>query len=242
MDISVGGIISRGPGLAFTEGHAVSPEGRTTPEDAGIWSDAHAAAWKPIVEFSHSQNQKIGIQIVHSGRKASTVPPWANAPPLAGPEIGGWPDNAWGPSTVPFSPDLPTPHELSVEGIKRIVRDFANAAKRSIEVGFDVIEIHAAHGFLLSSFLSPLSNHRQDNYGGSFENRIRLTLEVVDAIRAVIPAETPLFLRQVLCRLAIQAQILTPLQHLWNRMAGDGRAWRAFLEGRRYRQDCTHPR
>jgi len=124
---------------------------------------------------------------------------------------------------VPFASSFPTPHELTVEGIKKVVQAFADAAKRSIEAGFDVIEIHNAHGYLLSSFLSPISNQRKDNYGGSFENRIRLTLEVVDAIRAVIPAETPLFLRQVLRGLAFQrtnrsSNIASPAPSGWIRL------------------------
>ncbi|KAH9484842.1 NADPH dehydrogenase afvA [Psilocybe cubensis] len=190
----LGGIISRGPGLSFVEATAVTPEGRITPQDVGIWSDAHADALAHVVEFAHSQSQKIGIQLAHAGRKASTVAPWLNGS-LAGPELGGWPDDIWGPSSIPFTPGDPNPKELTVEGIKKIVNAFAEGAKRAVKAGFDVIEIHNAHGYLLSSFVCPTSNKRTDNYGGSFANRIRFTLEVVDAVRAVIPKTMPLFLR-----------------------------------------------
>ncbi|KAF8974265.1 hypothetical protein BDZ97DRAFT_1911465 [Flammula alnicola] len=154
----------------------VVPEGRISPDDVGIWSDAHVKPLAQIVEFAHSQGQKIAIQLGHAGRKASTIAPYLYGPPLAPKAEGGWPDDVWGPST-------------------RVVTAFSDGAKRAIAAGFDVIEIHGAHGFLLSSFLSPQNNNRTDQYGGSFENRIRLTLEVVDAIRAVIPKDTPLFLR-----------------------------------------------
>ncbi|PPQ92802.1 hypothetical protein CVT25_004060 [Psilocybe cyanescens] len=192
----LGGIVSRGPGLTISEAVAVVPEGRITPEDAGIWSDAHAEALKPVVDFAHSQNQKIGIQLAHAGRKASCIAPWLNSEnPLATEDLGGWPSNVWAPSAIPFHPLYPQPKELSVEGIKNVVSAFVDAAKRAVAVGFDVIEVHSAHGYLLSSFLSPTSNKRTDNYGGSFENRTRLLLEIVDAIRAVIPQDMPLFVR-----------------------------------------------
>jgi len=191
----IGGIISRGPGLAFIEATAVVPEGRITPEDSGLWSDEHGEALSKIVEFAHSQSQKIGIQIGHAGRKASTVAPWVNAPALAKEDVGGWPNNVWGPSPIAFHPTYPTPKELTVDDIKRTVSAFVDAAKRAVKAGFDVIEIHGAHGYLISSFLSPAANKRTDQYGGSFENRIRLALEVVDAVRAVIPKDMPLFFR-----------------------------------------------
>jgi 2,4-dienoyl-CoA reductase-like NADH-dependent reductase (Old Yellow Enzyme family) len=187
--------LTRGPGLTFVEASAVVPEGRITPECVGIWSDAHAEALSKIVEFSHSQGQKIAIQLAHSGRKGSTNAVWLTGPSTATKEAGGWPDNVWGPSTVPFQSTYPQPKELTQEGIKNVVNAFAEAAKRAVAVGFDVIEIHSAHGYLLSSFLSPTSNKRTDKYGGSFENRIRLTVEVVDAVRAAIPKATPLFVR-----------------------------------------------
>lgn len=191
----VGGIFTRGVGLTVVEATAVLPEGRITPEDTGIWSDEHAEALSKITAFAHAQNQKIGIQLAHAGRKASCIAPWLDAAPLAPVEEGGWPDNVWGPSAIPFMPGYPQPRELTVDGIKKIVQAFADAAKRAVAAGFDVIEVHSAHGYLLSSFLSPTSNKRTDEYGGSFENRIRFTLEVVDAIRAVIPETIPFFVR-----------------------------------------------
>lgn len=148
-----------------------------------------------IVDFAHAQNQKIGIQLAHAGRKASTVAPWLSFSQIATKEAGGWPDNLWAPSAIPYAETYPVPKELTTGDIKDLVKAYVSAAERSIRAGFDVIEIHNAHGYLLHSFLSPVSNKRTDEYGGSFENRIRLTLEVVDAVRAAIPADTPLFLR-----------------------------------------------
>ncbi|THH32909.1 hypothetical protein EUX98_g1240 [Antrodiella citrinella] len=191
----MGGIITRGPGLSFVEATAVLPEGRITPEDAGLWSDAHIAPWRRIVDFAHSQNQKIGIQLAHAGRKASAVAPWLDSGLVASKAAGGWPDNVRGPTDVPFAPTYATPVPLSVADIKDVVGAFAQAAKRALKAGFDVIEIHNAHGYLLNSFISPATNTRTDQYGGSFENRIRFTLEVVDAIRAVIPPSMPFFVR-----------------------------------------------
>lgn len=191
----VGGIVTRGPGLSFVEATAVLPEGRITPEDAGIWDDKHVKAWGELVTFAHSQGQKIGIQLAHAGRKASTIAPWILAAPTATTEQGGWPEDVVGPSAVPFHPAFAQPKEISVEGIKKVVAAFVDAAKRSVAAGFDVIEIHSAHGYLLSSFMSPRANKRTDEYGGSFENRIRLTIEVIDAVRAVIPDTMPLFVR-----------------------------------------------
>jgi 2,4-dienoyl-CoA reductase-like NADH-dependent reductase (Old Yellow Enzyme family) len=194
-DAHIGGIVSRGPGLTFIEATGVVPEGRITPEDTGIWSDSHVAPLKSIVTFAHSQNQKIGIQLAHAGRKASTVAPWLSFSAIAVKEAGGWPDNVVGPSAIKYSDTFPEVRALTREEVKDVVKAFEEGTKRALEAGFDVIEIHAAHGYLLSEFLSPVSNQRTDEYGGSFENRIRLTLEVVDAIRAIIPEDMPLFLR-----------------------------------------------
>ncbi|KAH9887890.1 FMN-linked oxidoreductase [Cubamyces lactineus] len=191
----LGGIFTRGPGLTIVEATAVLPEGRITPECAGIWNDEQAAAWAKIVEFAHSQGQKIGIQLAHAGRKASTLAPFVNMGRVADEAANGWPDDVWGPSAIPFNDQFPQPKELTKEGIKRIVKGFVDAARRALRAGFDVIEIHGAHGYLISSFLSPMSNKRTDEYGGSFENRIRLAVEVVDAVRAVIPPSMPLFFR-----------------------------------------------
>jgi len=190
----LGGIFTRGPGLSIIEATAVTPEGRITPEDAGIWSDAHVEPLRTIVEFAHSQGQKIGIQIGHAGRKASTVAPWLGGS-IASEAAGGWPENVWAPSAIPFHPDYPHPKALTKEGIAGLVKAFVDAARRALQAGIDVIELHNAHGYLLHEFVSPVSNTRTDEYGGSFENRIRFTLEVIDAVRAVIPKEMPLFLR-----------------------------------------------
>lgn len=191
----LGGIMTRGPGLVFVEATGVVPEGRISPEDVGLWSDEQAEALAEIVKFAHSQNQKMGIQLAHAGRKASTYAPWIAGEYLATEAANGWPDNVWGPSAIPFNDSVAIPKELTKEGIKRIVQAFVDAAKRAVKAGIDVIEIHNAHGYLLHSFISPVSNKRTDEYGGSFENRTRLTLEIVDAVREVIPEDMPLFLR-----------------------------------------------
>jgi 2,4-dienoyl-CoA reductase-like NADH-dependent reductase (Old Yellow Enzyme family) len=191
----LGGIVQRGPGLTIVEATAVTPEGRITPEDSGLWEDGQIAPLKRIVEFAHSQNQKIGIQIAHAGRKASTVAPWLSRGATAEVEAGGWPDNVLAPSPIAFDEAYPRPKELTPEGIRRIKDAFVACAKRSVEAGFDVIEIHGAHGYLMHEFLSPVSNKRTDQYGGSFENRTRLAREVTEAVRAVIPKDMPLFFR-----------------------------------------------
>ncbi|KIW16425.1 hypothetical protein PV08_06477 [Exophiala spinifera] len=191
----LGGIIQRGPGLTMVEATAVTPEGRITPEDSGLWQDSQIAPLRRIVEFAHGQSQKIAIQIAHAGRKASTVAPWLSLGDTARPEANGWPDDTVAPSAIAFSPTFPHPNALTLEGIQRIKDDFVATAKRAVEAGFDVIEIHNAHGYLLHEFLSPVSNKRTDAYGGSWENRTRLTREVVKAVRAAIPADMPLFLR-----------------------------------------------
>ncbi|KAG2084952.1 hypothetical protein BD769DRAFT_1374609 [Suillus cothurnatus] len=184
---SVGGIFTRGPGLSMIEATAVVSEGRVTAEDVGLWKDSQIEPLRKIVEFAHSQNQKVGIQLAHAGWKASTVVPWLSSGVAATERIGGWPDNVWGPSTVPYKDTYPVPKEISKAQIKAIVVAFAEATRRVLKAGIDVIEIHNGHGYLL--------NKRTDEYGGSFENRIHLTIEVVDAICDVIPENMPLFLR-----------------------------------------------
>ncbi|KAG9233018.1 putative mannose-1-phosphate guanyltransferase [Amylocarpus encephaloides] len=194
----LGGIISRGPGLAMIEATAPVPEGRITPEDVGIWSDSHLQgpySLKAVVDFAHSQNQKIAIQIAHAGRKASTVAPWLSFGAVATPEINGWPDNVKAPSAIPYNEDHCTPTALTLDEIEDLKKKWAEGVKRAVKAGFDVVEIHNAHGYLLHEFLSPVSNKRSDKYGGSFENRIRLTLEIVEATRAAMPEGMPLFLR-----------------------------------------------
>ncbi|TFK73402.1 FMN-linked oxidoreductase [Pluteus cervinus] len=191
----LGGIFTRGPGLTVVEATAVVPEGRISPEDAGLWSDDQIESHAQVVAFAHSQGQKIGIQLSHAGRKASTVAPWIEGSHLASEDVGGWPDDVWAPSAIAYSSTYPQPKELSLEGIQRVVKAFEDATIRAIKAGYDVIEIHAAHGYLLHQFLSPATNKRTDEYGGSFDSQVKLTLEVVDVIRRVIPADMPLFLR-----------------------------------------------
>lgn len=177
-----------GVGLIIAEASGVVPEGRITHHCAGIWSDEQALAWKKIVDFIHQNTEtKIGIQLAHAGRKAST---W-NGKQLSLEE--GWRTVA--PSEIPYLEGEILPHALTKEEIKNIVLAFKDAAKRSISVGFDLIEIHAAHGYLISQFLSPLSNNRTDEYGGNFENRVRFLIEIVDAVNEVLNENVPLFVR-----------------------------------------------
>ncbi|RYV49587.1 NADH:flavin oxidoreductase/NADH oxidase [Pengzhenrongella frigida] len=178
--------------LVLAEAAAVVPEGRITPQDAGLWSDEQAVAWARIVDFVHARGALAGIQLAHAGRKASTYAPWA-APSGSIPVAdGGWP--ALAPSGEPF-PGYAAPSAMTSAQITALPRDFAAAAARADDAGFDVVEVHAAHGYLLHEFLSPLSNDRTDEYGGSLENRARLVVEVVDAVRAVWPQHKPLFVR-----------------------------------------------
>ena len=181
-----------GAGLILTEATAVCPQGRISPQDTGLWNEAQGAAWRRIVDFVHAQGAAIGVQLAHAGRKASTDQPWRGGKPLAA-DAGGWPPEA--PSALPFAPDHPTPHALSVEEIGQLVAQFRDAARRADAAGFDTVEIHAAHGYLLHEFLSPLSNARTDAYGGSLANRARLLREVVAEVRAVWPAPRPLLVR-----------------------------------------------
>jgi len=181
-----------GAGLAFTEATAVLPEGRISPQDLGIWDDRHVATLSRITRFIHEQGCIAGMQLAHAGRKASTFRPWDGRGAV--PESqGGWRPVA--PSPVPFADGYAQPQALTTDGIAEIVGAFAAAARRALSAGFRVIEIHAAHGYLLHQFYSPYSNQRTDGYGGSFENRTRLFREVVDAVREVWPERLPLFAR-----------------------------------------------
>jgi 2,4-dienoyl-CoA reductase-like NADH-dependent reductase (Old Yellow Enzyme family) len=182
-----------GAGLVLTEATAVLPEGRISPQDLGIWSDDHIEPLARIVRFIHEQGSVAGMQLAHAGRKASTYRPWdGNGAILE--KDGGWNDVV-APSALRFTDSYPMPKELSIDAIKNITSAFAAAARRACEAGFRVIEIHAAHGYLLHEFLSPLSNHRADAYGGSFENRTRLLRETVAAVRKSWPERAPLFVR-----------------------------------------------
>jgi 2,4-dienoyl-CoA reductase-like NADH-dependent reductase (Old Yellow Enzyme family) len=190
--VHLGSLARGGAGLVFTEATAVLPEGRISPADTGIWNDMQVEAWRRIAGFVRSQETVPGIQLAHAGRKASTEPPWLGRAYVP-PEQGGW-ANVVGPSAVPFGA-LPPPRELTTEQIGEIVTAFGAAARRAVQAGFEVVEIHSAHGYLLHSFLSPLSNLRDDRYGGSFDNRVRMLLEVVDAVRAEWPDDRPLLVR-----------------------------------------------
>jgi 2,4-dienoyl-CoA reductase-like NADH-dependent reductase (Old Yellow Enzyme family) len=191
----LGGILQRGPGLTLVEATAVQENGRITPEDCGLWKDSQKEPFRKIVEFAHSQGQKIGIQLAHAGRKASTVAPWLSKGDVAGKDLNGWPDNVYAPSAIAFNENHCQPKEMSIDDIEKFKTDFKAAILRAVDVGFDTIELHNAHGYLLHSFLSPASNHRTDKYGGSFENRTRLTLELVDLARQTIPKDMPLLVR-----------------------------------------------
>ncbi|MGK5731745.1 NADH:flavin oxidoreductase/NADH oxidase [Streptomyces sp. URMC 124] len=180
-----------GAGLILVEATAVSPQGRISPADLGLWNDTQVAALRRITSFLSERGTVPGIQLAHAGRKAATDRPWRGDGPVG-------PEEAWqvaGPSAVPYAEGYPVPDELTVEQIQQIVGQFADAARRALAAGFRVVEVHGAHGYLIHEFLSPLANRRTDRYGGSFENRARFALEVVDAVRGVWPQELPVFFR-----------------------------------------------
>ena len=181
-----------GAGLIITEATGVSPEGRISSEDLGIWKDEHIEKLSQITAFISAQGCVPGVQLAHAGRKASTAVPWKGRAEVPQSQ-GGWQTVA--PSAVPFSDTYPKPVALDLAGIDKVVSDFTAAAQRALQAGFKVIEIHAAHGYLVHQFLSPLSNHRTDEYGGSFENRIRLLLRIIADVQTVWPADLPIFTR-----------------------------------------------
>ncbi|MGH9711812.1 MAG: NADH:flavin oxidoreductase/NADH oxidase [Candidatus Acidiferrales bacterium] len=181
-----------GASLVFTEASAVTPEGRISPQDLGIYKEEHIENLSRIARFISEQGAIPGIQLAHAGRKGSTLRPWDGSGAIPRPN-GGWTPVA--PSAIPFAESYPNPEALDVNGIRAVVKAFADAAMRACIAGFGVVEIHAAHGYLLHEFLSPLSNQRTDSYGGSFENRTRIVLEVISAVRRVWPESAPLFLR-----------------------------------------------
>ncbi|GHJ84092.1 hypothetical protein NliqN6_0494 [Naganishia liquefaciens] len=205
--VHYGSMATRGIGAIVMEATAVVPEGRISPEDAGIWDDSHIAPLKRIVDFCHAQGTLIGIQLAHAGRKASCLAPWVqeqmdNDPQykgikegrsVAAEEVGGWPDNVQAPSAIPFSETYPKPKEMTAAKIDELKKAFADAVERCKKAGFDFIEIHGAHGYLLHNYVSPLSNHRTDTYGGSLPNRLRLPLEIARATRAAW--DKPIFYR-----------------------------------------------
>ena len=181
-----------GAGLIIGEACAIVPEGRISPHDIGIWKEAHIEYHQRITQFIESQGAVPGIQLAHAGRKASCDTPW-NGGGYLNLDNKGW--EIVGPSEIPFKPGSPTPNSLTIDQIEQVIHAFQLAAKRSLQAGYKIIEIHGAHGYLIHQFLSPLSNHRTDAYGGSFENRIRLLLKVVEAIQQVWPSNLPLFVR-----------------------------------------------
>lgn len=180
-------------GLVFTEATAITPEGRITPQCLGIWTDEHAAALKPIVEFIQSMGAVPGIQLAHAGRKGSTQAPFNGAKPIASDQAEGW--QCVAPSALPVAAGFSAPTELSIDEIKKLVVAFVAAAKRSIDCGFRVIELHGAHGYLMNSFLSPLSNERTDEYGGDINGRMRFPLEVARSVRKAVGEDIALFFR-----------------------------------------------
>lgn len=191
--VHLGARAAGGAGLVIAEATAVEARGRISPNDLGLWSDAHVEPLARVARFLRSQGAVAAVQLAHAGRKASTARPWDGGKPV-GADKGGWTDIV-APSATPFNEGYRTPHALSAGEIAGIVRAFAQAAQRADAAGFDMVEVHGAHGYLLHSFLSPLSNTRADAYGGSFDNRTRIMIEVVRAIRAVWPERKPLAVR-----------------------------------------------
>ncbi|KAK1722967.1 NADH:flavin oxidoreductase/NADH oxidase [Colletotrichum acutatum] len=185
----------RGAGLVLTEVQAVVPEGRISPEDLGIWDDSQLVAAKEVIDFVHSQGGHIGAQIGHAGRKASTVAPWIDRKAVAGEKGRGWPKDIYGPSAVAYSDDTYVPKEMTLKDIETLKAKWVDAVKRAVKVGYDTIEIHATHGYLINNFLSPTSNKRTDQYGGSFENRSRLLVELTELTRANVPDDYPVLVR-----------------------------------------------
>jgi len=181
-----------GAGLVMVEASAVTPQGRISPDDSGIWNSEQAGAFAPIVRFIREQGAVPGIQLAHAGRKASTDLPWKGSGPLDA-RNRGWQTVA--PSAIPFAPGHPLPREATAQDLEIILGQFVAAARRSAEAGFEVIELHMAHGYLLHEFLSPLSNHRTDEFGGSLENRLRFPLRIAKAVRDVWPEQLPVFVR-----------------------------------------------
>ena len=191
--VNLGSFARGGAGLVFTEASAVSPEGRISPEDTGIWNHEQQTAWARIVDFIHSQGAKAGIQLAHAGRKASTYSGFTAQRGGVADADGGWRPVA--PSPIAADGLRPDPEPLDAAGIAAVVTAFGAAAERAVAAGFDVLEVHAAHGYLLHEFLSPLSNQRQDEYGGAFENRVRIVLEVVREVRGRVDAGVPVVVR-----------------------------------------------
>lgn len=189
----------RGASLTIIEATSVLPNGRISPEDSGLWNDSQIAPIRRIADYLHSQGQKLGIQLAHAGRKASMVAPWLvpqrGKSILATEDANGWPNDVMGASAIKWGEGFAMPREMTSQDIQDVINGFRDSAKRAVAAGVDVIEIHAAHGYLLCSWLSPISNRRTDQHGGSFENRTRLLFEIIEAIREVIPSGMPLLVR-----------------------------------------------
>ncbi|KAL4883837.1 putative NADH-dependent flavin oxidoreductase [Aspergillus karnatakaensis] len=185
-----GAFATRGTALTIIEATSVTANGRTSPQDAGLWTDSQIAPLKRVVDFVHAQGQKIGIQLNHAGRKAGMLAPKVcpgGVPTVAMEQEGGWPGNIWGPCPIRYSDAYVLPRVMSLEDIEGVVKAFADAAGRAVTAGVDLIEVHAAHGYLIHQFLSPLSNTRTDEYGGSFENRTRFLRRIIQTIRDTVP-------------------------------------------------------
>jgi len=199
----LGNLALRGPSLVFCEATAVEPVGRLSPQDTGIWNQEQADSLTRVVKLVQASGSKFGMQLAHGGRKAGTYPPYHNFEESGGQlgrgivpkSEGGFGDELVAPTAMAWKDGFSVPRELTTAEVKGIVRKFASAAKRSVEAGVDVIEIHGAHGYLIHEFLSGNTNKRTDEYGGSFENRIRLVIEIITAVRAVMPKDMPLYLR-----------------------------------------------
>ena len=191
-DVHIGSFATGGAGLIMMEATGVVPEGRISTQCLGLWNEAQKERLIPIVDFAHSMGTKIGIQLAHAGRKGSCLPPWSERP-MATIDEGGW--ECVAPSAISFGGKYPTPRALTISEIDELIISFGNAAKRAVSAGFDLVEIHAAHGYLIHQFLSPISNTRTDVYGGNFENRARFLKEISKSVRAQIPDSMPLFVR-----------------------------------------------
>ena len=220
--VHLGSRAAGGAGLVMTEATAVEPRGRISPQDAGIWSDAHAEAWARITRFITSQGAVAGVQLAHAGRKGSTSRPWEETRGHAGiaDADGGW--EPVGPSALAFDEGYRTPKEMTTEEIAEVVQAFAEAARRSDDAGFDWLELHGAHGYLMHEFLSPLSNTRTDEYGDGFEGRIRFALETTRAVRAVWPERKPLAVRFSCTDWTDGGWTLEETVELSRRMKGEG--------------------
>ena len=191
-DVHIGSFATGGTGMIMMEATGVVPEGRISTACLGLWNEEQELRLIPIVEFAHSMGTKIGIQLAHAGRKASCLPPWSDHP-MASKEEGGW--DCVAPSAISFGGKYPVPKALTISEIRKLIEEFGDSARRAVRAGFDLVEIHAAHGYLIHQFLSPISNQRDDKYGGSFENRTRFILEIAEEVRAAIPKSMPLFVR-----------------------------------------------